>query len=309
MSTHEINKWMGYAQYCWDRGIKVIADFSTTKSDLGSYHPGHNVLRLNRNALLDKTELMDTMQHELIHAMQDEKHGGIKSSATGLLGIVFTNKSVSRVRKDYSHKTYFVQLLECEAFSGEDYLDWHALPHFANQALSARNNNMSYISLYLLKYFSNRLLGNSFSNGMNRRQDSVKSELILNEIIGSKRKDKLTGENKADYLWGGNGGDTLQGGGGDDLLTGGKGVDLLYGNSGKDVFDISKKMGKGRKNYDIVMDFEDGKDQIFVQEGTKGLLIENHKGNAAIYSGNDMLAFVPGAAGQLSMESNGHFVS
>ena len=136
------------------------------------------------------------------------------------------------------------------------------------------------------------------------------SEPVFNEIIGGNKNDELKGGNKNDFVWGANGEDTLHGGQGNDLIVGGKGVDFLYGGSGKDDFGISKEMGKGSKNYDIVMDFEDGKDRIYIEGSTKGLWIDSYEGATVIVSGkNDVLAFIADTAGKLNWSGDGNFIA
>ena len=121
-----------------------------------------------------------------------------------------------------------------------------------------------------------------------------------NEVIGSKDKDVMQGTNVKDFLWGGNGDDILYGNDGNDLIVGGKGTDYLYGGRGNDVFGVSKKNGKGVKNYDVIFDFEIGKDSIYVNGSVKGLWIDNYKGNAFLVRGeNDVIAMIDGAGGRL----------
>jgi len=60
-------------------------------------------------------------------------------------------------------------------------------------------------------------------------------------------------------LNGGDGNDILLGGNGDDLLTGGLGNDSLTGGDGNDRFLLSPNPG-----IDIILDFEDGKDLLFL---------------------------------------------
>ena len=122
----------------------------------------------------------------------------------------------------------------------------------------------------------------------------------FNDIVGTKKDDLLIGTNKDDLILGSKGDDSIQGGAGDDFIVGGKGIDIVAGGEGMDVFAISKKMGKGKNNYDEIAQFEVGEDCIFIDGNTKGIWIDSFQGHAVIVRGkNDVLAFVEGAAGQL----------
>ena len=53
---------------------------------------------------------------------------------------------------------------------------------------------------------------------------------------------------------------------------------------------MSKKNGKGEKNYDIIFDSEVGKDSIYVNGSVKGFWIDNYKSNAFLIRGkNDVM--------------------
>ena len=63
---------------------------------------------------------------------------------------------------------------------------------------------------------------------------------------------------------------------------------------------MSKKNGKGEKNYDIIFDSEVGKDSIYVNGSVKGFWIDNYKSNAFLIRGkNDVIAMFDGDGGQL----------
>jgi len=81
---------------------------------------------------------------------------------------------------------------------------------------------------------------------------------------------------------------------GNDLLVGGKGNDKLIGGKGKDIFKLSK--GKG---YDLIQDFKNKQDKIFIGSMNK-LKLKNQAKDVFIYSGKDLLAKVKGAKGELS---------
>ena len=128
----------------------------------------------------------------------------------------------------------------------------------------------------------------------------VGNESELNEIYGTKKADDLIGTGSADYIWGSNGDDMIYGGAGDDLIVGGKGFDVLEGGSGEDWFGVNKKLGKGKKNFDVIVDFEVGTDVLMVEGSTKGLWIDNFEGDAVLVRGKkDIIAWVEGAGGQL----------
>ena len=81
-----------------------------------------------------------------------------------------------------------------------------------------------------------------------------------------------------------------------DTFKGGKGKDKLIGGKGKDIFKLSK--GRG---YDLIQDFKDNKDKIFIGS-YKNLKLKNKGKNVFIYDGNDLLAKVKGANIHLSKE-------
>ena len=130
------------------------------------------------------------------------------------------------------------------------------------------------------------------------------------EIIASSNNDRIDARKGDDYVFGNNGDDTLIGGSGDDLLVGSKGIDFLAGGSGEDWFGVSKKDGKGKNNMDIITDFEVGDDILMVAGTTKGMWIDNHKGDAVLVHGNnDVIAWIEGAGGKLDWGgSNGNLI-
>ncbi|MGC9528726.1 MAG: hypothetical protein ACP5D7_24610, partial [Limnospira sp.] len=82
------------------------------------------------------------------------------------------------------------------------------------------------------------------------------------EIWGNQGLDYLSGDRDNDTLYGGKGADTLDGGSGNDDLHGDSGDDLLIGGEGSDRFHITPTSGT-----DTIADFEDGIDQIILEEG------------------------------------------
>jgi len=129
-------------------------------------------------------------------------------------------------------------------------------------------------------------------------------------IIGSKNDDTIYSRDGDDYIWGGKGDDDLVGGSGDDVIVSDKGFDILAGGSGNDTFGVSKKMGKGKKNWDGIIDFEIGKDMIYIDGKTKGLWIDNYEGDAVLMRGKkgDIIAWVENAGGQLDWSEDGSFI-
>ena len=97
-----------------------------------------------------------------------------------------------------------------------------------------------------------------------------------------------------DKVYGNKESNVLNGGTGDDLLVGGKGKDQLIGGKGKDTFKLSK--GEG---YDLIHDFENNKDKIFIGS-MKKLKLKNKGNDVYIYKGKDLLANVKGPKGDLS---------
>ncbi len=112
-------------------------------------------------------------------------------------------------------------------------------------------------------------------------------ECIIENAIGSNFKDQLIGNNFSNILNGGKGNDTL---------AGGKGKDKLIGGKGKDTFKLST--GKG---YDLIKDFKDKEDKIFIGS-IKKLKLKNKGKDVYIYKGNDLLAKAKGAKGDLSLK-------
>ena len=108
------------------------------------------------------------------------------------------------------------------------------------------------------------------------------------------KNDVMSGKKGNDNLWGYAGNDKISGGSGNDILVGGIGKDILIGGSGKDIFKLSK--GKG---FDLIQDFKNKQDKIFIGS-MKKLKLKNNGKDVFIYSGKDLLAKVKGAKGDLS---------
>ena len=142
---------------------------------------------------------------------------------------------------------------------------------------------------YSVDYF------NSLNHSTNSKQkDKWKAynSFIADHLYGG--NDIISGGNGNDKLWGYSGNDKISGGSGNDILCGGLGNDKLIGGKGKDIFKLSK--GKG---YDLIQDFKNKQDKIFI--GTmKKLKLKNKGKDVLIYSGKDLLAKVKKAKGLLS---------
>ena len=124
----------------------------------------------------------------------------------------------------------------------------------------------------------------------------LKSSYLDEDFYGTEFNDTIFGAKGKDYLRGQGGNDVLKGGAGNDTLVGGVGNNKLIGGKGKDTFKLSK--GEG---FDLIQDFKKSEDKIFIGSGKK-LKLKNKKGDAFIYQGDDLLAQVKGAAGELSKE-------
>ena len=116
-------------------------------------------------------------------------------------------------------------------------------------------------------------------------------QCIIENAIGSKFNDQIIGNSAKN---------TINGGFGNDLLVGGKGNDKLIGGSGKDIFKLSK--GKG---YDLIQDFKNKQDKIFIGS-MKKIKLKNKGKDVFIYQGKDLLAKVKKAKGLLS--KNGKYL-
>lgn len=86
------------------------------------------------------------------------------------------------------------------------------------------------------------------------------------EFNGNKKENFLTGSRSVDYIDGGKGDDTIFGLEGDDIIKGGKGSDTIYTGDGADMIVMSKKLGKGSKNFDVLMDFTKGEDYLLIED-------------------------------------------
>ncbi len=112
-------------------------------------------------------------------------------------------------------------------------------------------------------------------------------------IIGGNGEDILFGDRGSDSLIGGDGNDTLYGGKGNDTLIGGLGNNSLIGGAGSDYFVLSANSA-----IDTIVDFEDGKDLLFLTNGLTFAQLDVSQSNAAtlikLVSSGQVLASLTG---------------
>ena len=111
------------------------------------------------------------------------------------------------------------------------------------------------------------------------------------DIYGNKRSNRLTGTQYDDYIDGDKGNDVISALGGDDIIIGGKGRNTITTGSGMDMLIIRKKEYRGRKNYDVVTDFNINEDYFYLdQKQRKGINSEVYKGDLFIFQKKDVIA-------------------
>ena len=124
-----------------------------------------------------------------------------------------------------------------------------------------------------------------FTTKKQNTKDGKDTLIGIENVNAGSGHDKIYGSKSSNFLNGGNG---------NDLLVGGIGNDKLIGGKGKDIFKLSK--GKG---YDLIQDFKNKQDKIFIGS-IKKLKLKNKGKDVLIYSGKDFLAKVKKAKGLLS---------
>ena len=107
-----------YIKSCWDKGVNVVLD-PNLDGPYGVYDPTGNVLILGSKALDCNVQLIETLEHEFIHVLQDQM-AGIHNSKMELIGVPQTEYGEAAVDSAYSHLSEEVQELETEAFSAEE---------------------------------------------------------------------------------------------------------------------------------------------------------------------------------------------
>jgi Ca2+-binding RTX toxin-like protein len=92
-------------------------------------------------------------------------------------------------------------------------------------------------------------------------EDTVKN---VENVIGTKKNDKITGDGLANILDGGKGKDALDGAGGKDVLNGGAGKDSLTGGAAADKFVFNTALATA--GVDTIKDFVHGTDKIQLED-------------------------------------------
>ena len=108
----------GYIKSCWNKGVDVVLD-PGLQGAYGTYNTDTNTLTLGDSALDCNIELIETLEHEFIHVLQDQM-AGIENASTSSLGLPTTDYAEQMVEASYSHLSEETQALELEAFSFED---------------------------------------------------------------------------------------------------------------------------------------------------------------------------------------------
>lgn len=86
-------------------------------------------------------------------------------------------------------------------------------------------------------------------------------------IMAGAGNDNIMGAEGTDFMFGGFGDDIVRGGLGDDVIVGNQGSDLLISGGGSDVYEFfADQFEQG--DFDIILDFEEGKDSIFIVGST-----------------------------------------
>jgi len=118
------------------------------------------------------------------------------------------------------------------------------------------------------------LIGNSINNEVfaDAGNDTVFGRGGQDILLGQEGNDSLHGGNQYDLLEGGAGNDRLIGNSGIDRLWGGAGNDRLFGGNGDSTGDgkhdtfVFKSAANGGGGFDIIRDFENGKDMLDLSE-------------------------------------------
>lgn len=121
MSTEGLEQVESIIRSCWDKGVDVILD-PTIEGSFGTYHPTTNDLTLGSSALDCNIQLIETLEHEFIHVLQDEI-AGIHNSDMEALGLPTSDYGHQMVNESYWHLDDHTQALEVEAFTGEQMMD------------------------------------------------------------------------------------------------------------------------------------------------------------------------------------------
>lgn len=117
MSSEGLNMIESYIRACWDKGVEVVLDYSMTEA-FGTYDPSTNILTIGGPALECNTELVETIEHEFIHVLQDQLDG-LENSLMTPLGLPINANGFVQVAANYAHLDPAQQALELEAHSAE----------------------------------------------------------------------------------------------------------------------------------------------------------------------------------------------
>lgn len=117
MSSEGLNTVESYIRACWDKGVEVVLDHSMTEA-FGTYDPSTNILTLGGPALECNTQLVETIEHEFIHVLQDQLDG-LENNLMTPLGLPINANGFMQVSANYAHLDPAQQALELEAHSAE----------------------------------------------------------------------------------------------------------------------------------------------------------------------------------------------
>lgn len=117
MSGEGLSTVESYIRACWDKGVEVVIDYSMTES-FGTYNPSTNILTIGGPALGSNKELIETIEHEFIHVLQDQLDG-LENSQMTPLGLPVNENGFVQVSANYAHLDPAQQALELEAHSAE----------------------------------------------------------------------------------------------------------------------------------------------------------------------------------------------
>jgi serralysin len=109
-----------------------------------------------------------------------------------------------------------------------------------------------------------QLMGNSADNQLEggNGDDTLEGKRGKDILSGDRGDDRLYGDDDSDYLSGGSGDDRLYGDSGNDTLIGGSGDDYMKGGWGNDQFIFEEGSSFLYRDFDRIVDFRTGSDQI-----------------------------------------------
>ncbi len=117
LSTDSLDYIESLIRSCWDKGVEVNLD-PNLKESYGTYCPTENTITLGEKALSCNIQFIETLEHEFVHALQDQM-AGIHNSNMEALGIPTTANAHSIVSENYNVDAHTHQL-EAEAFTVEE---------------------------------------------------------------------------------------------------------------------------------------------------------------------------------------------